>query len=232
MAVVRITDQLKSSIANKVRALYNDRIVASQVFPDIDTWGPKLYDLAFGQYVAAMEALPRSFFAGGTEFSFRGWINGIAGVSDTGLDFPMPREIIIPVGGRGREHMAECGLMTDGNMTFYFNAEDPRWDEFKDVYIKHMNDRKAATNERHAAGVAAIQLLDRFVTLAPALKEWPALWDLLDETTKDTHRKVREPKKPKPKIIVPTADKSAPIPDMSGVTAILAQNKIMKGGNQ
>ena len=34
-----------------------------------------------------------------------------------------------------------------------------------------------------------------YSTLAPALKAWPALWDLLDEDTKERHKKIVERKK-------------------------------------
>jgi len=36
------------------------------------------------------------------------------------------------------------------------------------------------------------KLTQTYTTLAPALKAWPALWDLLDDDVKERHKKVVE----------------------------------------
>ena len=64
-------------------------------------------------------------------------------------------------------------------------------DEFKEYNRKVFEIRNK--QEKFLEGVNKI--MDTYSTLAPALKAWQPLWDLLDDNTKERHKKVVERKK-------------------------------------
>ena len=68
--------------------------------------------------------------------------------------------------------------------------------------------------------VSVKKVLETFSTLAPALKMWPALWELLPEDAKDRHREVRE------KPAATAAKSSAPEVDLDRLTAITAARRM------
>lgn len=66
------------------------------------------------------------------------------------------------------------------------------------------------------------KLLSRHSSLAPALKEWPPLWDLLDEETKERHKRVKSTKKRE------SSDDDDGL-DLSSMTAKITQAKLLGG---
>lgn len=82
--------------------------------------------------------------------------------------------------------------------------------DFENIHA--VNDLKQAITERdkRVAGIKAQQdeftkvvraVLDTYSTLAPALKAWPPLWELLDEGTKAKHREVTTRAKPEKPVL-------------------------------
>ena len=71
--------------------------------------------------------------------------------------------------------------------------------EWRDV-VEHTVTYKAkmaSLDEQQNTFVDGVRtIMDTYSTLAPALKAWPPLWDLLSEDVKDKHKEVVERKKP------------------------------------
>lgn len=230
MAVVRITESLIGDVQHNIRQLYDPRRREVANFPGESStdWGDKLWERAFSKYAPHIPHLPRTCFKFDEEFDIRGWRNGIGGVLDHTISLPMSvKRVVFNV---GLDQLEDTGLTYNG-YHYALNAEDPRWDDFKVEYIAWANAKAVVEAECLKAMQDAGALLRRFATLAPALKEWPALWDLLDANVKEQHRKIvtrAKANKPQVQSVVP----DEPMPDLSSVTTMLALNKFNKANEQ
>ena len=72
-----------------------------------------------------------------------------------------------------------------------FDAVYEKVDAWQEALAKVANDREAAKNEVN-------KILGSFTTLAPALRAWPALWDLLPSDVQDKHKEIVERTKAEP----------------------------------
>ena len=61
------------------------------------------------------------------------------------------------------------------------------------------------------------KILTSYSTLAPALKAWPPLWELVPEYAKNKHKEITERRKP---------EKVAPNVDVNRLTAVLTASKL------
>ena len=75
------------------------------------------------------------------------------------------------------------------------NADDPRWKDIKKQYKKYCLKIHKLEKEQKAFVDGVREVVNAYSTLAPALKAWPALWDLVPEEKKEKHREVVERKK-------------------------------------
>ena len=95
---------------------------------------------------------------------------------------------------------------------------DSRWDwlkpEFKE-YVRKIFEQEA----KQAKFVEGInKLMNTYSTLAPALKAFPALWDLVPEEAKERHKKIVERKKAEVELDV----------DLNSMTAAVTLNKLTR----
>jgi hypothetical protein len=164
-------------------------------------WADKMYQSFFpADVIAKFDALPDYAMSTKTGFDFDGFYNAPDDVYQTAayrqkayrcpdvtLEFSKPMRW--PSGfdnaGTGFK-MAWRGGSADYN--------DSRWawliPEFKE-YTRKIFEQES----KQASFIEGIdKLMVTYSTLAPALKAFPALWDLVDEETKERHKKVVERK--------------------------------------
>jgi hypothetical protein len=70
--------------------------------------------------------------------------------------------------------------------------EHEMWHEFMQEVSAYVDRVKAACDRRNEFVDMVKQVVGTYTTLAPALKAWPALWDLIPEADKERHREVKE----------------------------------------
>jgi hypothetical protein len=68
----------------------------------------------------------------------------------------------------------------------------PEWEEFaKEVAAYYQRVREA--HQKQSDYVAMVKkVIEAYSTLAPALKAWPPLWDLVPENYREKHREIKE----------------------------------------
>jgi hypothetical protein len=66
------------------------------------------------------------------------------------------------------------------------------WSEFIEEAQAYKERLRVAEERSKEFEDMVAQVIATYTTLAPALKAWPALWELIPEETKDRHREVRE----------------------------------------
>ena len=197
MATVRFSQQLKDNIRSNARRLYKQAIDNAK--KDVPAhWADKIYECLFpADVIAKFNALPDYALKTNDSISFSGFDNAPNDVYQTAehttdtwkcsevyLQFSSPRRF---PHNQPKEVM---GFETGYRSKADFN--DTRWDwlkpEFKE-YTRKIFEAEAK-EAKFLDGVD--KLTQTYTTLAPALKAWPALWDLLDDDVKERHKKVVE----------------------------------------
>jgi hypothetical protein len=209
MAVVRISEELKNGIRSNARNLFNDKIKA--IWDNPPDVGEAIMSRLLGPYVEAVNSLPPGFVdttdtfdlvkIGQTEYRTR---------LKTSINYPTPdRDIKLPLGYVQGSSVPDIKL-----------ADDPAWGDVKAQLDEWMVKRKAVSKEQDTFVEGVMKVLEAHATLAPALKAWPPLWDLIPEEYKQRHRKVVERAK--------AASADAPEVDLTKLTATVAASKITR----
>ena len=189
MATVRFSSGLKRSILRAAGDLYDERINAAKGdFPD--TWGDTIYALMFKDTVARMDALPDNYMDETASISIWGFEG--AGWDTTinhGLNLRLSRSRRFPSNAMQEIH----GVVTTPSYgALMLDADDSRWGAFKAEYLAYCEAIAAIDAECETFRSGVEKVIETYSTLAPALKAWPALWDLLPEETKMRHKEIKE----------------------------------------
>ena len=100
---------------------------------------------------------------------------------------PIPNTVDADIHGLAKEGRTYGG--------WQLNADDPRWDTFKVEYKKYSSGVDKIQNERTAFQEGVTKIMNTYTTLAPALKAWPPLWDLVPHDKQQRHKEIVERKK-------------------------------------
>lgn len=215
MATVHITDTISRNVRYKLQDIYDKRIcrVKAAVLTPVNNQA--IYDFFMGDYLDMIE--------------------------QSGLPKAMFRKVdVIDIFCRGirfRTGLQNKQIFWDDAAAIMPFVERSSWDWDGDASI-NLKDRydysgtslqllvdtaeqvKQIEEEKDNAVRALNILLEKYSTLSPALKEFPALWDLLEDDVKAKHKEVVERKKPEPKPEVTET------PDFSSLTAAVIANKL------
>ena len=225
MATVRFSDSLKDEIYDNAKAMFKANIDKAK--NDVPThWADKMYQSFFpAEVIAKFKALPDYAMDKQESMTLNGFYNEPEDVFQTAeyntkvykcdsvrLEFstsqPWPRNFSKEVTG-----------FNNGYSSGTCDFNDTRWDwlkpEFKEYSRKIFE--QESKQQKFLEGVKSI--INTYSTLAPALKAWPALWDLIPDEAKERHKKIVEKKKAE------VADIGA---DLDGMTAAVTFNKLTK----
>lgn len=215
MAVVRITDQLISDVLYRVGNQFDAaEKKAKNLRPEI---GDDVYEIIIGKpYAADMAKCPKEFFEKHDvlHIECRGFGTSRVVNSDWGLsqkrlfphDIPDHDGVTYEVSRYG-------GIRISIERNDEFAAIYEKLDEWQDAL-------KVVADEREAAKSETKRVLQSFTTLAPVLKAWPALWELLSESVKDKHKQIVERPKAEKKEVNTDTDV------LTGITARLTAARI------
>jgi len=180
MAVVRITKELKGDIINASMAKFRPSIEAAQDSKPDDVWGDYIYDKVWGPYRERMEALPKEFF------SYKEAII-IRRVGAVDMSFIATFSQPYPIATLADSHLIDKAWGESYILKAAF--------EWQDLMLaadawRERCDRALARRTAFIDGVNSV--LDTFTTLAPALKAWPPLWELVPGRVKTQHKEIKE----------------------------------------
>lgn len=198
MAVVRITKGLSDDIIRIASNKFTDVIKKAEDSRPGHHWGDIIYDKVFGEYADALAKLP----LGVMDTTSKMTIQYVCGIS-TSLVFELsttrhwPRTIPDSVPAE-RAYYGGVLILKDDLMWSELHAEVSAW--------RQRVDQARQRREDFLTGVRKV--LSEFSTLAPALKAWPPLWELVPEYAKNKHKEVVvRDKKTKPEIDTTTLGK-------------------------
>ena len=187
MAVVRFSDELKSAIIGNAKALFSGRISAAySASPPI---AEEVADLVFAPYMPAINAIPRDFIQWSNRLDIRvpAGNDTIDVTYQTKKEYPKPHHRI----------KAGDGAVIDSLFSVTLRLPDtPTYQQYIEQFVTWHNNIKALEMQRDEFVDGVKKVIEAHSTLAPALKAWPPLWDLVPDTWRERHRKVVERAKP------------------------------------
>jgi hypothetical protein len=216
MATVKFSGELRDRIINAAKAKFNGAVVYATNDPP-KGWGPRLYDIIFGQFAEGVQGLPSYWYDKVSDLH----IQSVAG-EPVGLVFPLGKNRPYPANmpeSKQKDLLAHKRSSYSQELVLH---DDPAFEEFRAevaAWRKRVTSAKAR-QEEFANSVSAV--INAYVTLAPALKAWPPLWDLIPDDVKEKHKKIVE------------REKSAPVldVDLDRMTALASFTKIRQGDDQ
>ncbi len=207
MAVVRITKELTDYITQNARRKFNTALDNARNAKPEDKWGDYIYDKLFGEHYHTMKQLPSNFFEYKNAIDIR-HVSGVNISMTFSLSEAKPFPRALPMG----DDNPLAKTWWSGHS--YDLKHDLVWGELY-AEVKAWNDKvDRILRQQHEFVEGVGKVLSEFSTLAPALKAWPPLWELVPEYVQNKHKEivVRE-KKTKPSIDTNTIGK------LSGVMA-------------
>lgn len=217
MAQVNITPKLISDVAFRVERLRNTpERIALQTVPE--HWKYLAYAALYGDETRRfMYSVPDGYLPTTTVVYIT--INDRAYRFEykTPLRVPSrPGDILHPGWNPGYTVTRWNGNPGDNEYYDKLAEEEAVWHSAKQLYEE----------ETETQVTAAKTFLNSFRTLAPALKAWPALWDLLDDKYKEQHKRVVTRKKSD----VPELDQT--VLDVLAPTTVAIAINNLDGGNK
>ena len=226
MATVRFSDTLKGEIRNKAKAMFQDKI--KQAKDNVPAhWADKVYECFFPADVRQkMASLPDYVLRKQEVIEVNGWVNAPEDVWQTGayqhqtwmLEGSIRLSFSKPMPWVANFEQADNGFKSSYS-TGKFDYDDARWDWLKPEFKEYNRKVFEAVNKQETFLSSVNKLMETYTTLAPALKAWRPLWDLLPEEAKDRHKTVKERK------VVKAEELDL---DLNAMTSAVALSKITK----
>lgn len=186
MATVRFSKELTDSIIRNARNKMEPPITkAKEAKPD-NSWGQRIYDTLFLEVKPFITQAP----AGWLKTVERIDIERVGSVRcDMRFSFatpmPWPQEFVETEIAK-KERSYSDGVVLKDHLV---------WGEFHAEVVAYNERVKVATQRRDEFAEMVAKVIGAYTTLAPAIKAWPPLWELIPEDVKDKHREIKEREK-------------------------------------
>lgn len=226
MATVRFSDSLKGEIRDKAKAMFADKI--KQAKDNVPAhWADKVYECFFPADVRQkMASLPDYVLRTSEQIDISGWANAPEDVWQTGdyqhqtwqLSGSVRLTFSKPMPWVDKFSNAPTGFISNYSSS-KFDYDDARWDWLKPEFKEYNRKVFEAINKQETFLSSVNKLMETYTTLAPALKAWRPLWDLLPDEAKDRHKTVKERK------VIKAEDLDL---DLNAMTSAVALSKITK----
>jgi len=183
MATVRFSKELIDRIEKKAHAVMEPAVERARDQKPDNSWGQRIYDTLFLEVQPLIAQLPA------------GWVRtvnnieiGEVGSQHCGMTFtlasPQPWPHGFPPSPLARKRsMYGDGIVLIDNLV---------WGEFHAEVTAYQQRIQTAATRREEFVKMVKDVCNTYSTLAPALKAWPPLWDLIPEDVKDKHREIKE----------------------------------------
>jgi hypothetical protein len=179
MATVKFSKGLVENITKSAHNKMQPAVDRALEQRPANSWGQIIYDRIFGEQIPLLKQLP----SGWTQFRDSITI-GAVGDQPCQLTFEFGRSLHWPHTFPANE----LACLTSSYRGDVKLLDDPIWDDLH-LEVKAYNGRVGYAKGRQTEFVQSVtKLLEAYSTLAPALKAWPPLWELVSEDVKEQHR--------------------------------------------
>lgn len=211
MATVRFSGELTSVILANAAKLFEKRLEDARANIPKDI-GERVYERGMGRYITHFNNLPHQFFR--TEDTMR---ISKAGDMTCQITCKFLTRKIFPVGDMPTETMMKYDGYSFMSGICLVNT-DGYWDDIISEIKTYHDAIDSLVAQQRSLTDSVKAIITAHATLAPALKVWPALWDLLPESTKNKHKEIVERKKSEVTVDV----------DLGSLTAAVAFSKLTR----
>jgi hypothetical protein len=183
MATVRFSKELIDRIEKQARAKMEPAVNRVKEQKVDNAWGQRIYDTLFLEVKPLVAQLPA------------GWLRTIENIEISevggrhcGMTFtlvspqPWPRQFTETELARKRSSYGDSISLKDHLV----------WGEFFAEVTAYHQRVQEASKRRDEFVEMVKKVVNAYSTLAPALKAWPPLWELIPEDVKDKHREIKE----------------------------------------
>lgn len=183
MTTVRFSKELQDRILSAARGKMQPAIDrAKEAKPD-NSWGTRIYHTMFGDVLPVLSQLPD------------GWVKKVetleverVGSTRCSLSFTLAQPMPWPMKFTESEYAKKEYSYQDSVVL----KDHLVWGELF-AEVSTQNDKIRAAEQRRDEFVESVKkVIEAYTTLAPALKAWPALWELIPEDVKEKHREIKE----------------------------------------
>ena len=206
MATVRFSKELKDAIVKNAGHMFDKQMDAARNNINA-TWGDRIYEIIHAKYIPAMNALPMCFFSQTDTMK----VARINGKDVGGLECKMTNQRPIP-------NTLPKDVPAKGKDYYGYELTGLEWEQIDQEIADYKASIAAVADKKKAFIDSVKQVIEAHATLAPALKMWQPLWDLIPEEYKDRHRQVVEREKKEVKVDV----------DLTALTAQVAFHKMTR----
>lgn len=187
MATVRFSKELQEAIIANAKKVFEKQVQAAKDARPPHSWGNVIYDKLFGHVVPMLNAVPQEFLRMRESIEV-----ATVGSQQCRLRFdltsprPWPHEF----------KDSDLAKKYSGYGDEIALKDDLAWGELHADVTRWQQGIKDALQKQNEFVEQVKKIIEAHATLAPALKMWPALWDLIPEEYKEKHKeiKVREKK--------------------------------------
>jgi hypothetical protein len=182
MATVKFSKELRDAILDKARSVFTKQFTAWEEKRPADTWGDVIYDKLYGQYTPAINAVPSMFFT--TVDKIR-----VAKFGDISMEiaFKLSSPRVHPKDVPDTELAKSAGSYYSHD---YVLKQHPEWESLFAEVLRWRDEKESIIRKQSEFVTQVNQVINAYETLAPALKMWPPLWELVPERYKERHREI------------------------------------------
>jgi hypothetical protein len=186
MATVRFSGELKDRIIKAAKAKMQPAVDRAREAKPSNDWGIRIYHNMFGDALNTLKDVPDMWLRKEGSFTVT-QVGGVSLASDY-LTFTLAQPMPWP---RGSFEFDTAEPTNSYDTTRIILKYHPVWSEFQDEVTAYCARIGQAMKRRDEFVSAVQQVIDAYSTLAPALKTWPPLWDLIPEDVKEKHREIK-----------------------------------------
>ena len=202
MGTVRFSGELQDDILKNAKAIFADELKKASENYGKD-WADKIYNTMYSQDLQKkMSVLPDCAFNSQEGITLNGWNNApkeemFSGDGGTHGVWTTPRSGSVKLYfSRPKRWVANFQEKDSGFELRYGDGKpdytDSRWDWLKPEWKAYAKGVYDVTAKRQVFTDGVQNIMQQFTTLAPALKVFPALWDLVPEEAKERHKRIKE----------------------------------------
>jgi hypothetical protein len=197
MATVRFSTELKDEVLKNAENTFALRLAAAEALPETPhygNWADFAYNRAFGMYIDHINALPDEFFEPTPTLK-------IKEVSMGG------NKLLLDVKFKGTKPLLMPFKLESTNCFKYhhdwardtvsYRCDPTNVDDlyFFQVCTARRQNLDEITEQRKNFKDSVAKVMESFATLAPALKAWPPLWELIPDSYKQRHMEIKQREK-------------------------------------
>ena len=182
MATVRFSQELKDAIIANAKKVFEKQVQAAKDARPPHSWGNVIYDKMFGHLTPALNAVPQEFLKMRESVE----VQRVGGLHcNLKFDLTTPR-------AWPREFKETDLAKKSGHYSDEIDLKDDlAWGELHADVTRWRQGIKDALQKQNEFVEQVNQIIKAHTTLAPALKMWPALWDLVPEQYKEKHKEIK-----------------------------------------